>query len=186
MANVKYIRVSTKEQNTARQEKDVANYDKVYTEKVSGKSIDRPELKRMMEYIREGDTVTVDSYSRFARNTRDLLYLVDELNKRGVALVSMKEKIDTSTPAGKFMLTVFSGLAEFEREQMLLRQAEGIEIAKEQGKYKGRKPIAVNKVAFLREYFAVKEEKQTALQAMKTLGLKPNTFYRRKEEYGLK
>lgn len=186
MANVKYIRVSTKEQNTARQETDITQYDKIYIDKISGKNMNRPELKKMMEYIREGDTVTVDSYSRFARNTKDLLHLIEELNNKRVGLISLKEKIDTSTPQGKLMLTIFAGLAEFEREQMLQRQAEGIQIAKENGKYKGRQPIKVDAKKFEREYKAWKEKKITAKQAMNNLGLKPNTFYRRVKEYEFK
>lgn len=183
MANIKYIRVSTIEQNTARQETDTAKYEKVFVDKASGKNTDRPELKKMMEYVREGDTVTVDSYSRFARSTIDLLRMVEELNQKGVQFVSIKEKIDTSTPQGKLMLTIFAGLAEFEREQMLQRQKEGIEIAKADGKYKGRQPIRVDTAHFEKEYKQWKSGKQTATAAMKALNMKPNTFYRRVKEY---
>ncbi len=134
MANIKYIRVSTQEQNTARQEQDLANYDKVFIEKISGKDTNRPQLQAMLDYVREGDTVTVESYSRLARDTRDLLNIIDVLNKKGVAFVSQKEQIDTSTPAGRFMLSVFASLAQFEREQILARQAEGIAIAQREGR----------------------------------------------------
>jgi DNA invertase Pin-like site-specific DNA recombinase len=181
-----YIRVSTEGQNTARQEEMLKDCMKVFTEKVSGKNAkDRPELKKMMDFVREGDTVVVESYSRFARSTRDLLSLVEQLKDKGVSFVSLKENIDTNTPQGKFMLTVFAGLAEFEREQMLQRQSEGIAIAKAEGRYKGRKPIEINKEVFVKEYTAVKEGKQTAVQAMDRLGLKPNTYYRRVKAYGL-
>ena len=134
MARIKYIRVSTKEQNTARQEQDKAQYDKVYLEKISGKDTNRPQLQAMLDYVREGDVVEVESYSRLARDTRDLLNIIDVLNKKGVAFVSQKEQIDTSTPAGRFMLSVFASLAQFEREQILCRQAEGIAIAKQEGR----------------------------------------------------
>lgn len=184
MARIKYIRVSTAGQSTARQEVDTATYDKVFTEKVSGKNIkDRPMLKQMMEYVREGDTVVVDSYSRFARSTKDLLTLVDELKHKGVEFVSIKENTDTSTPQGKLILTIFAGLAEFEREQMLQRQAEGIAIAKGEGKYKGRQRISINKAQFEKEYKAWKAGKQTAVETMTRLNLKPNTFYRRIREH---
>lgn len=184
MANIKYIRVSTQEQNTARQETDTAKYDKVFIEKVSGKNTkDRPELAKLMAYVREGDTVTVDSYSRFARSTIDLLKLVDELNKKGVQFRSLKEQTDTTTPQGRLIFTIFAGLAEFEREQMLQRQAEGIAIAKAEGKYRGRQPIKVDIKQFERQYKAWKAGTLTATEAMKNLDLKPNTFYRRVKAY---
>lgn len=184
-STIKYIRVSTAEQNTARQETDTENYDKVFIDTASGKNTNRPELERMMEYVREGDTVVVESYSRFARNTKDLLTLVDHLEKKGVAFVSQKEQIDTSTPQGKLMLTIFAGLAQFEREQLLQRQAEGIAIAKREGKYKGRKPISVDEAAFKKVYAEWKAGGITAREAMSQLHLKPNTFYRRVKEYEL-
>lgn len=104
-----YIRVSTQEQNTIRQEvlMESLGVDEVYIDRMSGKNTNRPELQKMMEYVRKGDTVIVESISRFARNTRDLLELVEQLTAKGVEFVSRKEAIDTTTPTGKFMLTVF-------------------------------------------------------------------------------
>lgn len=138
-----YIRVSTQEQNTMRQEvlMQELGVDEVYIDRLSGKNTDRPELKKMMDYVRKGDTVIVESISRFARNTRDLLVLIEKLTEKGVEFVSRKEAIDTTTPTEKFMLTVFGAVAELEREYILQRQREGIAIAKAQGKYTGRKPI---------------------------------------------
>lgn len=138
-----YIRVSTQEQNTMRQEvlMQELGVDEVYIDRLSGKNTDRPELKKMMDYVRKGDTVIVESISRFARNTRDLLELIEKLSEKGVEFVSRKEAIDTTTPTGKFMLTVFGAVAELEREYILQRQREGIAIAKAEGKYRGRKPI---------------------------------------------
>ena len=95
----------------------------------------------MLEFVRKGDVVIVESISRFARNTKDLLELVEQLTAKGVKFISQKESIDTSTPTGKFMLTIFGAVAELEREYILQRQREGIAIAKEQGKYTGRKPV---------------------------------------------
>ena len=108
-----YVRVSTQEQNTIRQEVMLRELgaDEIFIDKASGKNADRPELKRMMEYVRKGDTVIVESISRFARNTRDLLDLVEQLTAREVEFVSKKEAIDTTTPTGKFMLTVFAAVA---------------------------------------------------------------------------
>ena len=183
MARIGYIRVSTAEQNTDRQEINLQGCDKLFVEKVSGKDTEhRTELKKLMEYIREGDTVIVDSFSRFARNTKDLLNLVEQLQNKDVSFISLKESIDTTTPQGKFMLTVFAGLAQFEREQTLERQREGIAIAKEQGKYKGRQRIAYDNDLFSSLVKKVKAGEMTARKAMEELNMKPNTFYRRVKE----
>ena len=119
-----YIRVSTKEQNTIRQEvmMEQLGVEELYIDKASGKNTDRPELKKMIAYVRRGDTVIVESISRFARNTRDLLNLMEQLSAKEVEFVSKKEAIDTTTPTGKFMLTVFGAVAELEREYILQRQ----------------------------------------------------------------
>jgi len=177
MANIKYIRVSTQEQNTARQEQDLANYDKVFIEKISGKDTNRPQLQAMLDYVREGDVVTVESYSRLARDTRDLLNIIDVLNKKGVAFVSQKEQIDTSTPAGRFMLSVFASLAQFEREQILARQAEGIAIAQREGRM-GRPTIKPcdSFTAIVKEW---QDGNITAVEAMKRAGMTKATFYRK-------
>lgn len=139
MANIAYVRVSTAEQNEARQIEALKKYniDKWYTEKVSGKNMNRPQLKAMLDYVREGDTVYIHDFSRLARSTKDLLSIVDELRAKDVHLVSNKENLDTSTPNGKLMLTMLAAINEFERENLLERQREGIAIAKEQGKFKG-------------------------------------------------
>ena len=174
-----YIRVSTQEQNTIRQEAlmEALGVDEVYIDRMSGKNTNRPELQKMMEYVRKGDTVIVESISRFARNTRDLLELVEQLTAKGVEFVSKKEAIDTTTPTGKFMLTVFGAVAELEREYILQRQREGIAIAKEQKKYNGRKPIVAPEL----EQVAAKWRSGaiTAAEAMRTLHVSKSTFYRR-------
>lgn len=174
-----YIRVSTQEQNTIRQEvmMEVLGVDELYIDKASGKNADRPELKKMMGYVRHGDTVIVESISRFARNTRDLLELVEQLTAKGVEFVSKKEAIDTTTPSGKFMLTIFGAVAELEREYILQRQREGIDIAKAQGKYTGRKPIS--HPDFDRVVAKWSSGQITAVQAMKRLGMSKATFYRK-------
>lgn len=136
---VAYVRVSTVEQNEARQFEGLKKHDieKWYEEKVSGKNTDRPQLQKMLEEVQSGDTIYVHDFSRLARSTKDLLDIVENLNKRGVALVSNKENIDTSTPTGKLMLTMIGAINEFERTNLLERQREGIVIAKRDGKYKG-------------------------------------------------
>ena len=174
-----YVRVSTEEQNTARQEIMLLELgvDELFVDMASGKNADRPELNRMMNFVRRGDTVIVESISRFARNTRDLLDLVERLTEKQVEFVSRKEAIDTTTPTGKFMLTVFAAVAELEREYILQRQREGIAIAKQQGKYRGRPP----KVYPDFERIAARWQKGeiTAVQAMKQLGMSKTRFYER-------
>lgn len=174
-----YIRCSTTDQNTARQEvlMQELGVDQVYVDRMSGKSKNRPELKRMMSFVREGDTVIVESISRFARNTKDLLELVEHLSSKRVEFVSKKEAIDTSTPTGKFMLTVFGAVAELEREYLLQRQQEGIAIAKASGIYKGRKPI--EHPQFDTVVSSWRRGEITATEAMRRLGMKPSTFYRK-------
>lgn len=180
---VGYVRISTKEQNTARQDvlMEKLGVEKIYTDKVSGKSMERPELHKMMDFVREGDVVIVESFSRFARNTRDLLDLTAALTEKGVQFVSKKESIDTSTPAGKLMLTFFAALAEFERENLLERQAEGIAIAKAEGRMIGRPKKALD--AFEAVYQQVKAGEMSASQGARKLGIARSTWYRKAKEY---
>ena len=140
---VGYARVSTVEQNEQRQIETLKAHgcEKIFIDKLSGKDMLRPQLQAMLDYVREGDTLIVSEYSRLARSTKDLLDIVQGLSDRGITVISDKEKLDTSTPQGKLMLTIFAGLAEFEREIMLQRQREGIALAKAAGKYKGRQPV---------------------------------------------
>lgn len=176
--NIAYIRVSTQEQNTESQWEVLKKYniDKPFEEKVSGKNIDRPQLKEMLDYVREGDTIYVKDFSRLARSTKDLLWIIDELNKKNVKLVSHKEQFDTSSPSGKLMVTMLGAIYEFERANLLERQKDGIAIAKKEGKYKGRKKIS--KPANWQEvYNEWKTRKITAKKACEMLNLKPNTFY---------
>ncbi len=174
-----YIRVSTAEQNTLRQEvlMETLKVDEVFIDKISGKNADRPELRRMLEFVRKGDTLIVESISRFARNTKDLLELIELLSNKEVIFVSMKENIDTNTPAGRFMLTIFGAIAELEREYILQRQREGIEIAKSQGRYTGRKPIdPPNLSSVMAKYHS---GAITATKAANLLGISRSTFYRK-------
>lgn len=183
---VGYIRVSTEEQNTIRQEilmKDLG-VERVYMDKASGKSrTGRPQLEAMMDFVREGDVVIVESISRFARSTRDLLTLVEQLTEKGVGFVSQKESIDTNTPQGKFMLTVFGAMAELEREQTLQRQREGIAAAKAAGKYKGRKPIEIEDSLVKSVHDQWYKREITTSHAVKLLNVSRNTFYRRMWDY---
>ena len=177
-----YVRVSTHEQNTIRQEVIMRSLgvDQLYIDRASGKNADRPELRKMLTYVRQGDTVIVESISRFARNTRDLLELIERLNSKQVNFVSKKESLDTTTPSGKFMLTIFGAVAELEREYILQRQREGIAIAKANGVYKGRKRIERPEFGnIIRQW---QSGSITAVEAMRRLDMKPSTFYRRAKE----
>lgn len=174
-----YIRISSADQNTARQEvlMQELGVELIFIDRMSGKTRNRPELNRMLEFMREGDTVIVESISRFARNTRDLLELMEQLQRKNVELVSKKEAIDTTTPTGRFMLTVFGAVAELEREYILQRQQEGIAIAKRNGIYKGRRPI--ERPEFDEVVSRWRRKELTATEAMKRLNMTKSTFYRR-------
>lgn len=182
-----YIRVSSKEQNTIRQEVKAKEHniplECVYIEKASGKNVtDRPVLTNMMAILKSGDKLIVDSISRFARNTKDLIDLVEQLNNKGVIFVSLKEAIDTTTPTGMFMLTIFGAVAQLERDYLKDRQAEGIAVAVQEGKYKGRKAIEYPK-QWDKYYKMMQQGSIKGVEVMKLLDLKKTTFYKLIKQY---
>ena len=190
MSNIAYIRVSSEDQNTSRQEelfKDL-NIDKYYKEKVSGKNIkDRPELQKMMDYVREGDVVYVESISRFGRSLQDLLSLINQLNEKDVQFKSLKEgDIDTTTPTGKLVFSIFASLAEFERETIKQRQAEGIAIAKEKGIYKVRVKKNIDHNQFVSLYNRWQAGEIQKKYMAKKLNISMATLDRRIAEYRIK
>ena len=151
---VAYIRVSSVQQNTDRQLVDVWR-DKDFIEKVSAKNTeDRPQLKAMLEHVREGDTVVVHSMDRLARNTKDLLEIVETLKGKGVSIKFIKENLEftagTDNSMSNLLLSILGSVAQFERELMLERQREGIEAAKLKGLFKGRKP-SLNREAIMED-----------------------------------
>ena len=150
--------------------------DRVIIDRQSGKDTSRPELKRMMDFVREGDVVIVESISRFARNTRDLLELVEQLTEKKVEFISKKESLDTSTPSGRFVLAIFGAVAQLEREYLLQRQKEGIAIAKQEGKYKGRTPVERPDLNLV--VASWQKGEITAVEAMRRLKISKTTFYR--------
>ena len=180
---VAYIRVSTAEQNTARQEEALKGLgiEKFFIEKVSGKNMDRPKLQEMLSYVREGDTCYCVDFSRMARSCQDLLSICELLQSKGVHLVSLKENFDTSTPQGRLMLTIIAAINAFERENLLERQREGIAIAKAEGKYKGRKPVEVEDFAPYYEDYMTR--RTTKGQLAKKLHISRPTLNRLFEEY---
>lgn len=142
MSHIAYVRVSSVQQNTERQLADTGiTFDKVFTEKESGKSIEgREAFAVMMDYLRDGDTLHVHEISRLARNTADLLATVETLTQRGVRIQFHKEGITTgdNSPTGNLVLTLLAGIAQMEREQLLQRQKEGYAAAKAAGRIVGR------------------------------------------------
>jgi len=182
---VAYVRVSTIEQNEARQIEALEKHgiEKWFVEKKSGKDTHRPELQNMLDYVREGDTIYVHDLSRLARSTKDLLEIVEILDSKKVSLVSNKENIDSATPTGKLMLTMIGAIAEFERTNLLERQKEGIAIAKKAGKYKGRKPIEIEDERFKNLYSDYMKREITKVELAKELHVSRPTLDRMIKEY---
>ena len=162
---VAYVRVSTVEQNEARQVESLKKHEieKWFVEKVSAKDMNRPQLTAMLDYVREGDVVYIHDLSRLARSTADLLALIERLQAKGVHLKSEKESIDTSSPTGKLLISIVAAINQFERDNLLERQREGIAIAKQLGKYKGRKEIKVPDFAAYYERYMKREVNKTEL-----------------------
>lgn len=181
---IAYVRVSSEEQNEARQLEAIKTYkiDKVFIDKKSGKNTNRPEFNNMMDFIREGDTVVVSELTRLSRSTLDLYNTISEFNKKRIKLISIKEGvIDTSTPTGKMWFGLLAVLSEFERETIKQRQAEGIAVAKKEGKYRGRKVIKIDNEEEIMSLWINK--KITATKAAELLGCTRGTVYNKKKQY---
>ena len=178
MSRLGYQRVSTERQCLDRQSDALGalGLDRIFEDKASGKSANRPGLQEMLGYLRAGDTLYVESISRLARSTRDLLGIIEQLEAKGVAFISLKESIDTTTPQGKFVLVIFGALAEMERETIHQRQREGIEAAKARGRAMGRPP-ATNPADWNQVYAEWQAGTITAAAAMRRLGLRRTTYY---------
>ena len=174
--NIAYVRVSTVEQNEARQREALKafNIDKWFVEKASGKDAKRPVLQEMLEYIREDDIVYVEEFSRLGRSTADLLATVQKIEDSGAKFVSLKENFDTKTPAGKLQMTMMAAIAEFERAMILERQREGIAIAKREGKYKGRKAVSVPNIEEYYQKYMTRQGTKTSIAA--ELGISRTTL----------
>ena len=183
---VGYVRVSTVEQNEERQvlAMEKLGVDKVFVDKASGKNTKREKLDEMLRFVREGDVLYVSEFSRLARSTKDLLAIVEQLSAKGVDIVSLKENIDTTTASGRMMLTVVAAIAQFEREIMLERQREGIEVAKKAGKFE--KPcISVPDELFDAVYARYLGRELTKAGMCRELGISRPTLNRILKEKGL-
>lgn len=175
-----YIRVSTSHQNTDRQVDILKNtypqVEKVYIDKLSGKNKDRPQLKEMLNYVRKDDVIVIESLSRLARNTRDLLEIIDFFNSKSINLISIKEKIDATTPTGRAMLKMFSVLADFERELIVERTREGLESARARGRVGGRP--ATDKETISNALRLYESQKFSVKEICKMTGISKGTLYK--------
>lgn len=178
-----YVRVSSLDQNPDRQieELKAQQAEKIFMDKVSGKNTDRPELQRMLSFIREGDTLIVHSLDRLARNLADLLTMVQDLTCRGVSVIFLNERLSfeagaDASPTSKLMLSMIGAFAEFERSMIRRRQAEGIALAKERGVYKGR-PRSISDET-LETVNALVEQGVPLATAAKKVGISRSTVYR--------
>ena len=173
-----YARVSTEQQNLDRQLDALRKYgvDIIYNEKMTGTKRDRPELKKLLDRMTEGDTVVIESLSRLGRSTKDLIELTELFQNKGVHLVSLKESIDTSTSTGKLLFTLMSAIAQFERDVIADRTREGLKSARARGRIGGRpkaNPDAVSKAVKLynTKQYSIKEIEELT-------GVKKSTLYR--------
>ena len=179
-----YVRVSTAEQNKGRQIEMLQRFHvhMLFEDSCSAKDTNRPNFKKLMETLTNGDELYICDFSRLSRSVVDLLNILNELKRRGVTVVSLKENLDTATPTGKLMLTMIGAINEFERAVLLERQKEGIALAKAGGAYKGRKPIEKPK-----DFDSVAErilnKSLTAKEGMVILGMKKTTFYKYFSQY---
>lgn len=187
MKNIAYVRVSSIDQNIARQQEAIEEHikiDKWFIDKTSGKDKNRPKLNQMLEYVREDDTIYIHSLDRLARNTMDLLNIAKDLTEQGIKLHSLKDSfVFDNTPTGKLLLTVLGAVAEFERAIAKERQLEGIAIAKKNNVYKGRKKIKINKKLFEELYSDYKKGYITQVEFARRLNISRSTLYRRIKKY---
>jgi DNA invertase Pin-like site-specific DNA recombinase len=186
-AIIGYARTSTMEQvagfEDQKRQLEAAGCTKMFAEQISSVSKDRPEFARMLDFAREGDVIVATKIDRLARNAVELLQFAQGLKNRGIGLRILGQNVDTTTPTGWFVLTIFAGLAEMERTQMLERQRIGIEKARRDKRYKGRKPTAPEKVA---EVLKLNTDEHRPTDIARRVGLARATVYRLLHEAGVK
>lgn len=173
-----YARVSTEQQNLDRQLDMLEKYgvDHIYNEKMTGTKRNRPELEKLLERLTKGDTVVVESLSRLGRSTKDLIWLMETFNAKGVNLVSLKESIDTTTSTGKLLFTLMSAIAQFERDVIVDRTREGLNSARARGRKGGRPRTDSDK---LRKAIKLYNTQQYSLSEIEDMtGVKRSTLYR--------
>lgn len=194
MTIIGYVRVSSQDQNEARQLKSLkeAGCTRLYTEKISGATTERPELQRMLSELEPGDTIVIHELSRLSRSTKDLIELVEMLKEKGVGLRSLSDSwldLSDDNPMSEFMFTIFSGLAQYERKLTKQRQEEGIAIAKANGKYKGKKTKLVEggeEEVRMKAIVNAYKEGTSIADIRKTYKVGTGTIYRLLEREGIK
>lgn len=173
-----YARVSTEQQCLDRQLDMLEKYgvDMIFNEKMTGTKRNRPELEKLLERLTKGDTVVIESLSRLGRSTKDLIWLMETFNSKGVNLVSLKESIDTTTSTGKLLFTLMSALAQFERDVIADRTREGLASARARGR-KGGRP-SVDSETVRKAVRLYKTGEYTAKEIYELTGVKKTTLYK--------
>lgn len=174
-----YARVSTQEQNLIRQLDQLAatGCEKIFQEKITGAKVDRPELARMLDQLREGDTVIVPELTRLSRSTKDLIELIEQIHAKNANIKSLKEPwMDTATPHGKLIFTFFAGISEFERELIRQRTREGLESARARGRKGGRPKKAGKRVEIALKMYHSRQYQISEI--LETSGISKATLYR--------
>ncbi|PCF82836.1 recombinase family protein [Staphylococcus delphini] len=190
MSRIGYSRVSTKSQNLNRQIELLANCDKIFADKISGNELNRPELKAMLSYLREGDIVVVTELDRLGRNNEDLTQIMDTIQKKGATLEilnlpSLKgiEDDNLRKLINNLIIELYKYQAESERKRIRERQAQGIALAKKQGKYKGRKPKFTENDMQLNHAFDLYRQGKTDMDIERLTGINRRTFKRYREKF---
>ncbi|CEG86631.1 recombinase family protein [Propionibacterium freudenreichii] len=179
---VGYVRVSTTDQNPARQLVAIGTVDRLFAEKISARTTDRPQLKAMLAYVRSGDVVKVKSPDRLARSTTDLLTLVNQLKDKDVQIQFIDQPaLNTDSPQGEFMLTILGAVAQLERATIKERQAEGIALAKARGVYDRAPKLSADQIEQARRRIA---EGVTKARVARDLGVSRQTLYAALAEQG--
>lgn len=194
MRTIAYIRVSSEGQNVARQKKSLSDNGctEFYIEKISGASMERPKLNEMLNSLNTGDMVIVHEISRLSRSTKDLLTIVEIIKDKGAKLKSITDSwldLSDDNPMSELLFTIFSGLAQFERKMIKQRQKEGIEIAKSEGKYRGRKTKLVEggkEEQRMKAIIAAYKQGKSINDIRMTFRVGTGTIYRLLEREGLR
>lgn len=179
-----YARVSTQEQNLDRQLDSLkaSGAEEIIQEKITGTKADRPELNRLLDKLRKGDVILIADLTRLSRSTKDLFSLVEQIEKKGANIKSLKESwLDTTTPQGKLMFTFMAGISQFERDLISQRTREGLEAARARGKQGGRKSkLDANKKKVIYELY--QQKKTTVKDICDMFGITKPTLYKVIEE----
>lgn len=182
-----YERVSTTEQNLGRQRERLlqagVEAEHIFSDKISGKDMNRPNLKNLLSHLREGDELVVLSLDRLGRNSKDIITLVDNLRSKGIKLRLLDMDIDSDSPVGKLIIAIMAELAEVERLNILERQRQGLELAKAEGRKNGRPRKELDEKEFNRIYEKYLRNEISVTDAAKLLCISRATFYRRVEEF---